>query len=149
MMFYGKKIKAIEKRLAKAEQFEKGVCTVIDNYFATNEKKELKFSTDCVCDKFYHFVMSVDEKLKRLDKIEEENETLKAEIAKECEEHQQFCETAKKKVYDQQTEIFAKNHEIEALRFELEDKKTIINSQAKDIERLAKAKTATAKGGKK
>lgn len=67
-MFYGKNIKAIEERLAKAEQFEKGVCTVIDNYFATNEKKELDFSTDCVSDKFYRFVMSVDEKLKALEK---------------------------------------------------------------------------------
>jgi hypothetical protein len=127
-MFYGKRIKAIEERLAKAEQFEKGVCTVIDNYFATNEKKDLKFSTDCVCDKFYHFVMSVDEKLKALAKVEEENAVLKDEIEKECAEHQKFCETAKKKVDEQQA---------------------IINAQAKEIETLAKAKTATAKGGQK
>lgn len=127
-MFYGKKIKAIEKRLAKAEQFEKGVCTVIDNYFATNEKKELKFSTDCVCDKFYHFVMSVDEKLKALAKLEEENTVLKDEIEKKSSEHQAFVETAKKKVDEQQA---------------------IINAQAKEIETLAKAKTATTKGGKK
>lgn len=127
-MFYGKKIKAIEERLAKAEQFEKGVCTVIDNYFATNEKKELKFSTDCVCDKFYHFATSVDEKLKALAKLKEENAVLKDEIAKECAEHQAFVETAKKKVDEQQA---------------------IINAQAKEIETLAKAKTATAKGGQK
>lgn len=127
-MFYGKKIKAIEKRLAKAEQFEKGVCTVIDNYFATNEKKELNFSTDCVCDKFYHFVMSVDEKLKALAKLEEENTVLKDEIEKESSAHQAFVETAKKKVDEQQA---------------------VINAQAKEIETLAKAKKSTAKGGKK
>ena len=61
-----------------------------------------------------------------LGKIEEENKTLKAEIAKECEEHQQFCETAKKKVDDQQSK-----------------------HKKSEIETLAKAKTATAKGGKK
>lgn len=127
-MFYGKKIKALEEKVAKAEQFEKGVCTVIDNYFATNENKELSFSTDCVAEKFYHFVMSVYEKLKALAKVEEENSALKEEIAKECAEHQKFCETAKKKVDEQ---------------------KAIINTQAKEIETLAKAKTATAKGGKK
>jgi hypothetical protein len=72
--------------------------------------------------------MSVDEKLKALAKVEEENAVLKYEIVKECEEHQAFCEIAKKKVDEQQA---------------------IINAQAKEIETLAKAKTATAKGGKK
>jgi hypothetical protein len=127
-MFYGKRIKEIEERLAKAEQFEKCVCTVIDNYFATNEKKDLKFSTDCVFDKFYHFVMSVDEKLKALSKVDEENAVLKDEIAKEFKTHQAFVETAKKKVDEQQA---------------------IINAQAKESEALAKAKKSTAKGGKK
>ena len=127
-MFWNKKAKAIEERLAKLEQFEKSVSTICDNYFATNEKHDLSFSTGCSADKFYHFVKSVDEKLKRLGKIEEENEVLKAELAKECEEHQQFCETAKKKVDEQQA---------------------VINAQEKEINELRKPKTATAKGGKK
>ena len=127
-MFWNKKAKAIEERLANLEQFEKSVSTICDNYFATNEKHDLSFSTGCSADKFYHFVKSVDEKLKRLGKIEEENEVLKAELAKECEEHQQFCETAKKKVDEQQA---------------------VINAQEKEIKDLCKAKTATAKGGKK
>lgn len=80
-MFYGKRIKALEEKVASFEQFEKSVCTIIDNYFATNEKKDLKFSTDCVCDKFYHFVMRVDEKLKALAKLEEESKA-KDEIIK-------------------------------------------------------------------
>lgn len=122
-MFNGKKFNAIEERLANLEQFEKSVSTICDNYFAKNEKKDLSFSTGCTADKFYHFVMSVDEKLKRLGKIEEENKTLKAEV-------------------------FAKTNENEALKFYLEDK-NIINSQAKDIEQLRKTKTATAKGGNK
>lgn len=126
-MFWNKKAKAIEERLANLEQFEKSVSTICDNYFATNEKHDLSFSTGCSADKFYHFVKSVDEKLKRLGKIEEENEVLKAELAKECEEHQQFCETAKKKVDEQQA---------------------IINAQEKEINELRKPKTATAKGGK-
>ena len=127
-MFWNKKAKAIEERLANLEQFEKSVSTICDNYFATNEKHDLSFSTGCSADKFYHFVKSVDEKLKRIGKIEEENEVLKAELAKECEEHQQFCETAKKKVDEQQA---------------------IINAQEKEINELRKPKTATAKGGKK
>ena len=127
-MFWNKKMKAIEERLAKLEQFEKSVSIICDNYFATNEKHDLSFSTGCSADKFYHFVKSVDEKLKRLGKIEEENEVLKAELAKECEEHQQFCETAKKKVDEQQA---------------------VINAQEKEINELSKPKTATAKGGKK
>lgn len=126
-MFWNKKVKAIEERLAKLEQFEKSVSTICDNYFATNEKHDLSFSTGCSADKFYHFVKSVDEKLKRLGKIEEENQVLKAELAKECEEHQQFCETAKKKVDEQQA---------------------VINAQEKEINELRKPKTATAKGGK-
>ena len=127
-MFWNKKAKAIEERLANLEQFEKSVSTICDNYFATNEKHDLSFSTGCSADKFYHFVKSVDEKLKRLGKIEEENQVLKAELAKECEEHQQFCETAKKKVDEQQA---------------------VINAQEKEINELSKPKTATAKGGKK
>ena len=127
-MFWNKKAKAIEERLANLEQFEKSVSTICDNYFATNEKHDLSFSTGCSADKFYHFVKSVDEKLKRLGKIEEENEVLKAELAKECEEHQQFCETAKKKVDEQQA---------------------VINAQEKEIQELRKPKTETAKGGKK
>ena len=127
-MFWNKKAKAIEERLANLEQFEKSVSTICDNYFATNEKHDLSFSTGCSADKFYHFVKSVDEKLKRLGKIEEENEVLKAELAKECEEHQQFCETAKKKVDEQQA---------------------VINAQEKEINELRKPKTETAKGGKK
>lgn len=106
-MFYGKRIKAIEKRLAKAEQFEKGVCTVIDNYFATNEKKDLKFSTDCVCDKFYHFVMSVDEKLKALAKVEEESKA-KDEIIKARE--QEIKEIAEERSA-LQIQLIAKNRE--------------------------------------
>ena len=138
-MFWNKKMKAIEERLAKLEQFEKSVSTICDNYFATNEKHDLSFSTGCSADKFYHFVKSVDERLKELERelIEKscdlelkrkENETLKAELVKECEEHQQFCETAKKKVDEQQA---------------------VINAQEKEINELRKPKTATAKGGKK
>lgn len=146
-MFYGKKIKAIEKRLAKAEQFEKGVCTVIDNYFATNEKKDLNFSTDCVCDKFYHFVMSVGDRINKFENaladgelvskewhdeqvlhLQEENEELK----KLCEEYVTRCE-----------EIY--NIGINAVK----ERQEIINEQAKEIETLAKAKKSTAKGGKK
>lgn len=127
-MFWNKKAKAIEERLANLEQFEKSVSTICENYFATNEKHDLSFSTGCSADKVYHFVKSVDEKLKRLGKIEEENEVLKAELAKECEEHQQFCETAKKKVDEQQA---------------------VINAQEKEINELRKPKTETAKGGKK
>ena len=81
-MFWNKKAKAIEERLANLEQFEKSVSTICDNYFATNEKHDLSFSTGCSADKFYHFVKSVDEKLKRLGKIEKENEELKAELMK-------------------------------------------------------------------
>ena len=80
-MFYGKRIKALEEKVANLEQFEKSVCTIIDNYFETNKKQNLKFSTDCVADKFYHFVNSVDEKFKKLEKIEEENADLRHEIS--------------------------------------------------------------------
>lgn len=146
-MFYGKKIKAIEKRLAKAEQFEKGVCTVIDNYFATNEKKDLKFSTDCVCDKFYHFVKSTDDRINKFENaiadgelvskewhdeqvlhLQEENEKLKLL----CNEYATRC----KEIY---------NIGINSVK----EKQSIINAQEKEIKSLAKTKKSTAKGGKK
>ena len=134
-MFWNKKMKA---EIADLQAFEKGVCKIIDGYFATNEKAEVRYSMDNGVDKFWHFVKSVDDRLKSqgqaisglletLVKTTEENEVLKAELAKECEEHQQFCETAKKKVDEQQA---------------------VINAQEKEIQELRKPKTATAKGGK-
>ena len=135
-MFWNKKMKA---EIADLQAFEKGVCKIIDGYFKTNEKAEVRYSMDNGVDKFWHFVKSVDDRLKSqgqaisglletLVKTTEENEVLKAELAKECEEHQQFCETAKKKVDEQQA---------------------VINAQEKEINELRKTKTATAKGGKK
>ena len=135
-MFWNKKMKA---EIADLQAFEKGVCKIIDGYFKTNEQAEVRYSMDNAVDKFWHFVKSVDERLKsqgkaisglleELVKTTEENEALKEEIAKECEEHQQFCETAKKKVDEQQA---------------------VINAQEKEINELRKPKTATAKGGKK
>ncbi len=131
--------KETKKRIADLEAFEKGVCKIIDGYFATNEQAEVRYSMDNAVDKFWHFVKSVDDRLKsqgqaisglieEIVNMTEENEVLKTELAKECEEHKQFCETVKKKVDEQQA---------------------IIDKQAKEIETLAKAKTATAKGGKK
>lgn len=146
-MFYGKKFNAIEKRLANFETFENGVCKVIDGYFKTNKQEEVRYSMDNAVDKFWHFIKSVDERISVFEKaiadgelvskewndeqvlhLQEENENLKAEIAKECEEHQQFCETAKKKVDEQQA---------------------IITAQEKEIKELRKTKTNTSKGGKK
>ena len=135
-MFWNKKMKA---EIADLQAFEKGVCKIIDGYFKTNEQAEVRYSMDNGVDKFWHFVKSVDDRLKSqgqaisglletLVKTTEENEVLKAELAKECEEHQQFCETAKKKVDEQQA---------------------IINAQEKEINELRKPKTETAKGGKK
>jgi hypothetical protein len=69
-----------KRRIEKLEQFEKSICTIIDNYFETNEKHDLDFSTDCSSDKFYHFVKSVDEKFKKLSKIEEENKAAEESI---------------------------------------------------------------------
>ena len=143
-MFWNKKMKA---EIADLQAFEKGVCKIIDGYFKTNAQTEVRYSMDNGVDKFWHFVKSVDDRISKFEKaladgelvskewhdeqvghLQEENEVLKAELAKECEEHQQFCETAKKKVDEQQA---------------------IINAQEKEINELRKAKTETAKGGKK
>lgn len=143
-MFWNKKMKA---EIADLQAFEKGVCKIIDGYFKTNAQAEVRYSMDNGVDKFWHFVKSVDDRISKFEKaladgelvskewhdeqvlhLQEENETLKAELVKECEEHQQFCETAKKKVDEQQA---------------------IINAQEKEINELRKAKTETAKGGKK
>ena len=143
-MFWNKKMKA---EIADLQAFEKGVCKIIDGYFKTNEQAEVRYSMDNGVDKFWHFVKSVDDRISKFEKaladgelvskewhdeqvlhLQEENETLKAELVKECEEHQQFCETAKKKVDEQQA---------------------VINAQEKEINELRKPKTATAKGGKK
>lgn len=143
-MFWNKKMKA---EIADLQAFEKGVCKIIDGYFKTNAQAEVRYSMDNGVDKFWHFVKSVDDRISKFEKaladgelvskewhdeqvlhLQEENETLKAELVKECEEHQQFCETAKKKVDEQQA---------------------VINAQEKEINELRKPKTATAKGGKK
>lgn len=140
-------IRKRKAEIAESQAFEKGVCKIIDGYFKTNNEAEVRYSMDNAVDKFWHFVKSVDDRIGKFEKaladgelvskdwhdeqvlhLQEENETLKAEISKECEEHQRFCEIAKKKVEEQQA---------------------IINAQEKEIKTLAKAKTATAKGGKK
>lgn len=120
-MFWFKDKKAIEERLAKLEQFEKSVSTICDNYFATNEKHDLNFSTGCTADKFYHFVKSVDEKLKRLGKIEEENKAKEEIITAREQEIKELAEERSAL----QIQLIAKNRESE------------------------RAKTSTAKGGKK
>ena len=120
-MFWNKKAKAIEERLANLEQFEKSVSTICDNYFATNEKHDLSFSTGCSADKFYHFVKSVDEKLKRLGKIEEESKAKDEIITAREQEIKELAEERSAL----QIQLVAKNRESES------------------------AKNATAKGGKK
>lgn len=144
-MFYGKKIKEIENRLANAEKFEKGVCTIIDNYFSKNEQKDFKFSTNCASSKFCMFVVSVDERLDKLAKIEAEN----AELRKEKEdleesynnataEHKKFIEETKKLVE-------AKDAIIKAQDKELTNFHTQLISKNREIDRI---KNSTAKGGK-
>lgn len=100
-MFWHKKMKAIENRLSELEQFEKSVSTICDNYFATNEKKDLKFSTGGAADKFYHFVQSVDDKLKRLDTLEEDLQAKDVKILQ-----------LTKEVDSLQIDLIAKNREI-------------------------------------
>lgn len=132
-------IKKMKEEIAELEAFEKGVCKIIDGYFATNEQAEVRYSMNNAVDKFWHFAKSLDERLKELERelIEkscelelkrQENETLKSELIKECEEHKQFCETAKNKVQEQQA---------------------IIHAQEKEIKELCKSKTETAKKGGK
>ena len=128
-MFGRKKIKYLEEKVEELTNFEKSVGKIVDNYFEKNKEAQVKFSTEYTVDKFYIFVQSVNEKLKTLTKLEEENAVLKDQIAKECAEHQAFCEIAKKKVDEQEA---------------------VINAQSKEIKELiAKAKKSNEKGGKK
>ena len=124
-------IKKMRNQIKELEQFEKSVCKIADDYFEKNAKAELNFSTDGAVDKFYHFVTSVDDKLKHLAKLEEEN----AELRKEN-EYLNAHVTKFYEDYKKAEEIIAENN-------------AIINAQAKEIETLAKSKKATAKGGKK
>lgn len=89
-MFWNKKMKA---EIAELQAFEKGVCKIIDGYFKTNEQADVRYSMDNGVDKFWHFVKSVDDRLKSqgqaisglletLVKTTEENEVLKAELTK-------------------------------------------------------------------
>lgn len=123
-MFWSKKIKSLEEKVEELTDFEKSVGKIVDNYFAKNKETQVKFSTDYTVDKFYIFVESVNEKLKHLDEVEEENKLLKEQLAKECEEHEEFTKQAKE--------------EIERLK-----------SKAKSVKEVAKEKKSTAKGGKK
>lgn len=100
-MFWNKRMEAIEKRLSNLEQFEKSVSTICDNYFAKNEKKALNFSTGGAADNFYHFVQSVDDKLKRLDTLEEDLQAKDKKIL-------QFT----KEVDSLQIDLIAKNREM-------------------------------------
>lgn len=100
-MFIWNRMKGIECRLAGLEQFERSVSRVCENYFETNEKKDLKFSTGGAADKFYHFVQSVDDKLKRIDELEEDLQAKNEKIAK-----------LTKEVDSLQIDLIAKNREM-------------------------------------
>ena len=117
---FGKKTK---KRIADLEAFEKGVCKVIDGYFKTNTQAELRYSMDNAVDKFWHFVKSVDDRLKDLSK----------EIAK------------KQSEIDEKDEFLGKRNDcIDKLQKTVAEQHAVINAQEKETETLAKAK-----GGKK
>lgn len=100
-------ISKIKEELKELKQFEKGVCTVVDNYFENNEVKDLKFSTHGGADKFCLFVMSVDKRMKELEN----------------------------KLCEKDSEIASKDEKIE-------EQKAIMNAQSKEIETLAKEKSA-------
>ena len=99
-MFLNKKMKAIEERLAKLEQFEKSVSTICDNYFATNEKHDLSFSTGCSADKFYHFVKSADDRISKFEKALADGELVSKEWHDEQVEHLQEENEELNKEYD-------------------------------------------------
>ena len=143
-MFWNKKMKA---EIADLQAFEKGVCKIIDGYFKTNEQAEVRYSMDKAVDKFWHFVKSVDDRISKFEKaladgelvskewhdeqlghLQEENERLKTL----CAEYGTRCE-----------EIYNKG--ISAVK----ERQEVINAQEKEIKDLRKAKTETAKGGKK
>ena len=74
-------IKKLENRIADLETFERGICKIIDGYFKTNEQVETRYSMDNAVDKFWHFVNSVDDRLKMVSeletKIKEKDEIIK------------------------------------------------------------------------
>ena len=117
---FNKKLKA---KVSYLEAFEQSVCKVIDGYFKHNEEPKLKYSTDCAVDRLYHFVISVDSRLKNLeDEIVSKN----------------------KEIENLKSEIDSDNDELANKDEKIDELKSVIKAQQKEIETLAKAK-----GGKK
>lgn len=142
-MFGNKRFKAIEERLANLEQFEKSVSTICENYFATNEKGELSFSTGCTADKFYQFVKSVNDRVSKFERAIADGELVSKEWHDEQVAHlQDENEKLKDEIASDNDEIACKDDQIDKLN-------AVIKTQEKEIKELSKTKTATAKGGKK
>lgn len=154
-MFFIGKIKKLEGKVAKAEQFEKSVSKIIENYFLTNEKTKKQYSIDGAIDKFYQFVMSVDERIKS---VEAKNNEYVAKIA----EQEKIIAEKNDTIEKMQDEINADNDELANKDEVIATQNAIIDKQKKDIKELSETKSALeiqltakkremdrAKGGKK
>ena len=128
-------INKMKEELEGLKQFEKGVCTVVENYFIKNEAKDLKFSTHGGSDKFCLFVVSVDKRLKELEnKLCEKDSEIASKNEKIAEQE--------KIIEQMQEEINADNDELASKDEKLEEQNAIMNAQAKEIDTLAKEKSA-------
>lgn len=142
--------KETKKRVADLEAFEKGVCKVIDGYFKTNEQAEVRYSMDNAVDKFWHFVKSVDERISKFEKALADGELVSKKWHDEQVLHlENKNEELKLENAKLQDEIESDNEELASKDEKIDELNAIIKTQEKEIETLAKAKTATEKGGKK
>ena len=131
-MLKKKRIEYLEKKIADFETFEKGVCTIIDGYFKTNEQDKVHYSMDNAVDKFWHFAKSVDNRLNKL-----ERELLEKSCDLELEKIK--AEKLKEEVQTKIEELVVKDDNIATLN-------AIIKEQEAQI---AKLKKKTEKGSKK
>ena len=131
-MLKKKRIEYLEKKIADFETFEKGVCTIIDGYFKTNEQDKVHYSMDNAVDKFWHFAKSVDNRLNGLE--------LEL-VGKACDLELERMEVGKLK-----EEIKIKSEEL----VQKDEKIATLNAIIKEQEaQIAKLKNKAEKGSKK
>ena len=140
-------IKKMRAEIADLQAFEKGVCKIVDGYFKTNEKAEVRYSMDNAVDKFWHFVKSVDDRISKFEKAVADGELVSKEWHDEqvghLQEENERLKTLCAELVARCTEMY--NIGINAVK----ERQEIINAQEKEIQELRKPKTETAKGGKK
>jgi predicted transcriptional regulator len=87
--------KKLKEQMKRVEVFEECFCKIVENYFTTNEQPSLKYSTEGATALLYKFVLSVDNRIKKLEQTLEEASSIILEKDSIIRSQEKFIEELK------------------------------------------------------